>query len=330
MTALLRTVAIEVPRFALRLALSVLAVAFLTIVAIDLSIPGGFQAVVLPNGVNPDSPRDQALVEQYRLDDNAVERVVHWAGDLIRGDLGQSLQRNAPVEDLIWPKLPISLQLTLVAVGGAVLLGIPLGLLAAMWSQRRSSLGVNLFLGLSQTVPVFITPIFLVWIFAIELQWLPAAGWTRLTNSFFGNLENLVLPATALILAELGAIGRMVRADALLVMQQDFVAAAVAKGLSRREIALRHVLRPASLGVLNVIGLTIGALLSGTIIIEDIFGIGGLGQQVFRASIDRDLYLLLALTTYLVTVYVTLSAIVDWTMRWLDPRIGERRRMFSR
>ena len=330
MTALLRTVAIEVPRFALRLSLSVLAVAFLTIVAIDLSIPGGFQAVVLPNGVNPDSPRDQALVEQYRLDDNAVERVVHWAGDLVRGDLGQSLQRNAPVEDLIWPKLPISLQLTLVAVGGAVLLGIPLGLLAAMWSQRRRSLGVNLFLGLSQTVPVFITPIFLVWIFAIELQWLPAAGWTRLTNSFFGNLENLVLPATALILAELGAIGRMVRADALLVMQQDFVAAAVAKGLSRSEIALRHVLRPASLGALNVIGLTIGALLSGTIIIEDIFGIGGLGQQVFRASIDRDLYLLLALTTYLVTVYVTLSAIVDWTMRWLDPRIGERRRMFGR
>ena len=156
---------------------------------------------------------------------------------------------------------------------------------------------------------------------------LPAAGWTRPSDSLTGNLETLALPALTLVLAELGAVGRLIRADTLAVLQNDYIAAAMSKGIGMRAVMVRHALRPASLGLLNVLAITIGTLLSGTIVVELVFGIGGLGQLVLRATTDRDLYVLLGLTTYMVVVYVTLNAIVDAAMRFLDPRITlERRR----
>ncbi len=178
-----------------------------------------------------------------------------------------------------------------------------------------------MFLGLSQSIPVFLTPIFLIWLFALELQWLPAVGWTRISDSLTGNLRGLVLPVTALVFAEVGVVGRVIRADVLRVLREDYVTAAFAKGMSTRYVVFRHALRPASLGLLNVIGANIGSLLSGAVIIEIIFGIGGLGQVLLEASLNRDLYLVLGLTTYMVVVYVLLNTIVDLAMLSLDPRL---------
>ena len=129
------------------------------------------------------------------------------------------------------------------------------------------------------------------------------------------------MPATALAFAEIGVVGRVIRADALNVLQTDYIAAAVGKGLRSRYIMLRHVLRPASLGLLNVIALNIGTLLSGAVVIEIIFGIGGLGQVLLEATTNRDLFLILGLTTYMVGIYVILNAIADVSMHAIDPRI---------
>jgi peptide/nickel transport system permease protein len=172
---------------------------------------------------------------------------------------------------------------------------------------------------------VYLTPIFLVWVFAIQLQWLPAAGWGRISSSPAENLRNLLLPMTALAFAEIGIVGRIVRAETLRVLQTDFIAAAVGKGLPRSYVLRRHALRPASLGLLNVIGLNIGSLLSGAVIIEVIFGIGGLGQVLLEATLNRDLYLILGLTVYTVVIYVGLNAIVDGLMFAADPRIRRSR-----
>jgi peptide/nickel transport system permease protein len=133
-----------------------------------------------------------------------------------------------------------------------------------------------------------------------------------------------VLPVVSLVLAEFGAIGRIVRADVLRVLEQDYIVSAVGKGLSTRFILFRHALRPASLGLLNIVGLNIGSMLSGAVVIELIFGIGGLGRLLFESTITRDLNLILALTTYMVVVFVTLGAIVDILTRALDPRVSER------
>ncbi|MEM9563762.1 MAG: ABC transporter permease [Actinomycetota bacterium] len=307
-------------RMVRRLVATVAGAALAVFVAIEISIPRGFAAVVLPGGIDDGSPRARAIVETYHLDDPVPIRFGRWVLDLLAGELGRST-RGMAVSELIVPRLSISLQLVLVSVLGTILLGIPLGLLAAAWSGRRRGTALNVVFGLSQSIPVFITPVFLIWLFALQLRWLPAAGWIRISDSLGGNLRNLLLPAAALVFAELGIVARIIRADALQVLRSEYIAAAVGKGLSPWYVLTRHALRPASLGLLNVVGLNVASLLSGAMVLEIVFGIGGLGQLVFEAAINRDLYLLLALTTYVVTVYVVLNSIVDVAMRLADPRI---------
>ncbi|MEM7286120.1 MAG: ABC transporter permease [Actinomycetota bacterium] len=307
-------------RHAVKLVLTVVVTTFLVMAAVEISIPGGFRAVVIPLEA-PGSERQQFLVDTYHLDDNLFERYGHWAGDVVRGDWGISTRGDNPVGGLITPRLPISLQLMLVSTAVTLLLGIPLGLWSAARDGSVGGTALNTGFGLSQSIPVFITPIILIWVFALQLRWLPAAGWVRLTKSPVDNLRHLALPAAALVAAEVGIVARIVRADVLRVMRTDFYTAAIGKGLTRRYVLLRHALRPASLGLLNVVGLNIGALLSGSMIIEIIFGLPGLGQVVLEATTDRDLHMLLALTTYFVVVTTTLNALVDLTMLALDPRL---------
>lgn len=309
---------------AVRLVVTVAVAVLGVFTMIEISIDGGFRTVLFPGGFDPASTRQQAIAEHFHLDEPIVVRFGHWVADVARGDLGTTV-RGAPIVELIQPRLPISLEFMIVGVLGAFLLGVPLGLAAAAWSDRWSGDLVNVVFGLSQSVPVFVTPMFLIWVFAVQLRWLPATGWVRISDSIGGNLWNLLLPGTALILSEVGIVGRVIRSDALQVLRSDHVAAARGKGLPRRYILFRHVLRPSSLGLANVAGLSIASLLSGTIVIEIVFGIGGLGQLIVEASVNRDLYLLSALTVYVVVVYVVLNTIVDLVMYAVDPRITRRR-----
>lgn len=323
--ATLLSVADALFRYLSRLAASIAVSAFLVMLAVEVSIAGGYRAVILPLGINENSARDVALADTYHLRDGFGLRYLRWLWELAQGDLGTSSRSGLPVTDMIVPRLSISGELMLVAVVGAVLVGIPLGLAAAAREGTATGTVIDALLSLSQTVPVFITPYFLMWVFALNLQWLPASGWVRLTNSPGLHLEHLALPAITLIFAEFGKIGRVVRADTAHVLRSDYIAAAASKGLPTSYLLIRHAFRPASLGALNVIGMSIGSLLSGAVIVELVFGIGGLGQLLLEASLSRDLYLLLGLTTYMVVIYVTLSAIVDVTMRLADPRISPGR-----
>lgn len=308
-------------RLVLRAVGTILAATMAAFVLLEISIPGGFRSVILPGGFDDSSPRAREIIEEFHLDDHVLIRYGHWLLDVAGGDFGRSTRGGVPVTEVLTHRLPISLELMLAAVLLTVLIGIPLGLLAAAAADRTAGKIINAFLGLSQSIPVYLTPIFLVWVFAIELQWLPAAGWVRLTASPAENLRNLLLPVIALAFAEVGIVGRIVRAETLAVLRMDYVAAAVGKGLKPSYILLRHALRPASLGLLNVIGLNIGSLLSGAVIIEVIFGIGGLGQVLLEATLARDLYLILGLTTYTVVIYVGLNALVDALVYAADPRI---------
>lgn len=291
---------------------------------LEISLPGGFRAVVLPNG-DSRSPRARQLIDEFHLDDNILVRYLHWAGGAVRGDFGRSTNSGDSVTNILLPRLSISLEIMLVGFALTVLIGLPLGLLAVARDGRRGGTALNLLLGLSQSVPVFVTPIFLIALFAVQLRWLPAAGWTRISDSFTQNLKGLVLPITALVMSEVGIVARIVRADVLRVMESEFVAAAKGKGLSTRYILFRHTLRPASLGLMNVMALNISSLLTGALVLELLFGIGAIGQVLLESTLNRDLYLILGVTTYAVGVYVVLNTIVDGLMLLLDPRVRRRR-----
>lgn len=317
-----------VVRFVTRMVATVLACTLLVFVGLEISIPQGFRAVVFPAGLPEDSPAGRALIDRFHLDSNVFVRWGHWVWDCLNGDFGVAgtgFRGGEPVADVITHRLPISAELMLVGLALMVLVGIPLGVLAASRSNKGKGAIINTFLGLSQSIPVFITATFLIWLFALKLEWLPAAGWTRISKSLLGNLETLLLPAIALAFAEIGIVARVIRSDVLRELKSDYVAAAIGKGLSERYVLFRHVLRPASLGLLNVIGVNAGALLSGALVVEIVFGIGGLGRQVLEATLNRDLYLLLALTAYTVIVYVIINGVVDALMQMVDPRLRRSR-----
>lgn len=312
-------------RTAVRMVVTMVVATFFVFVVVERSIRGGLRTVILPPGADPESPDVQRLVEEWNLDGSLVARYLRWLGDAVRGDFGLAVRGRTPVTDLIGHRLSISLEIVLLASALTLLIGIPLGLWAASRSHRGRGRALTSILSVSQSIPVFVTPLILTWLFALELGWLPAAGWVRLSDSVTGNLRSAALPVIALALAEIGIVGRIVQTDAARVMSSNAVTSAFAKGLPAGYVMRRHVLRPASLGLVNVIGLNIGSLLSGALIVELVFGIGGLGQVLLESTINRDLNPLLGLTVYTVGVYVVLNALVDLVMPLLDPRIrGER------
>ncbi len=306
---------------AIRLVLTSLLATLGVFVAIELSIVGGHRAVLLPMGVNPESERDVAIVEEFHLDDHLLVRHAHWVADAVRGDLGRSTRGGTPVAEFIGHRFTISLELAAASMFVAVLVGIPLGLWAARVDGSRSGRLVTSALSLAQSLPVFITATILIWVFAVRLGWFPAAGWTRVSESAGGNLRGIALPVAAIACAEVGIIARVVRAGVIEVLGEDFIAAAMGKGLSTSYILLRHALRPGSLALLTVLSLNVSSVIAGSFVVEIVFGIGGLGPSMVEASVNRDLHLLLGLTLYTVVVFVLVTALIDLVMLWADPRI---------
>lgn len=315
-----RAIGMTLVRFVLRLALTIAGAGLFVFFLIEISIPGGYRTVVLPNG-DTGSARSRTVMEAFHLDDNIIVRWFHWLTDLVQGDLGMSNSGGDFVGDIISHRLPISLEIMILGVVLTMVIGMPLGLLAVLRTGRPSGKVLEVIMALSQSIPLYVTPFFLITFFAVQQRWLPASGWIRISDSLAGNLKHLILPMTALVFSQVGEVARIVRSDVIRVMNSDFIVAATGKGLSQPYILFRHALRPASLSLINVLALNVGALLTGAIVIELVFGFGGLGSALFESSINRDLYTLLGVTTYAATVHVVLHTIFDELLAWLDPRV---------
>ena len=319
----LATLARVIGRSVLRSLGAMYAATLLVFVAMELSIPGGYRTVVFPNGYNPDNARQREVFDSFHLGSNVVVRHLHWIGDVARGEFGQTNRRGgATVVDLLADKVVISVELAVLAMVIAVVFGIGLGLLSAASDGSARTGAMSTFFGVSQSLPVFMTGTFLIWGFAVKTGWFPAAGWVRPSVSLSGHLRVIVLPVLSLALAEIGIIALVVRRSVRELLDADFVAFAMSKGMSRRYVLSRHVLRPASLTLSNVIGLNVSALLGGAFLVEIVFAIGGLGQELVSASVQRDLFLLLALVLYNVGLYRLIMSAVDMIVFWADPRIG--------
>ena len=313
---MLRVIATRV----VRLVATLLAVTFLTFTMLEF-LPGDPVDAILP----PNAVRTPELIAQVRadlnLDDPFFQRYFAWLGDALTGDLGQSYVTDQEVSEIIISRLPITLQLAVMGILLALILAVPIGILGAYkqgkWQDTVTTAGVQV--GLS--VPNFIFGIFLIWLFAVNLQWLPASNWNRLSDGLVDNLKTAILPASALALTQMAIFSRLVRADMIGTLQENYILSARAKGLSNRFILFRHALRPSSLSLMTIVGINFGALLGGTVIIETLFAVPGIGFRLINAINQRDILVIQGITVFIAASYVLINTLVDLLYSALDPRI---------
>lgn len=305
----------------LRLLGTLLAVTFLTFSLTSL-LPGDPVNAIL--GV--DSARDPEVVAQIRadlgLDDPFLVRYFDWLGDAATGDLGKSYITDQQVMDTISQRLPVTAQLAFMAIILALILAVPIGIIGAYrqgkWQDTVSSAGVQVAL----SVPNFIVGIFLIWLFAVKLEWLPASNWNRISDKgVVANFKTAILPASALAMTQMAIFSRLIRSDMVATLQENYILAARAKGLSDRFILARHALRPSSLSLMTIVGINFGALLGGTVIIETLFAVPGLGFRLINAINQRDIIVIQGITVFVATVYVVINTVVDLLYAVVDPRI---------
>jgi len=308
-------------RFA-RLAGTLFAVTLLTFLMTSL-LPGDPATAVLGQEGIQNAELLEEVREDLGLNDPLPVRYVRWLGNAAQGDLGESyINRGQSVSQTIRDRLPVTAQIAGMAIAIAVALAIPIGIVGAYrqgrWQDTASSAGVQVAL----SVPNFIIGIFLIWLFAVQLRWLPASNWNRISDKgLWANFQTAILPATALALTQMAIFSRLVRSDMIATLQENYILSARAKGLKDIYILFRHALRPSSLSLATIIGINFGALLGGTVVIETLFAIPGLGFRLINAINQRDILVIQGITVFVAVVYVVINTVVDLFYTVLDPRI---------
>jgi len=258
------------------------------------------------------------VARAYHLDEPLPQQFARYLSGLLRFDLGPSLSyRDFTVSELIRASLPLSMWLGALAMLVAVLAGVAAGLTAAL---NRNSLVDRLVTGVAMigiSVPIFVIAPIMVLVFAVILGWLPVS-WTAGNNA-----NRLVMPVIALALPQIAYIARLTRASTINVMNSDFVRTATAQGLSTMSIVRYHVMKPAMLPLLSYMGPALAAIMTGSVVIEQIFSIPGLGQLFIRAALSRDYTLVLGITVFYAALVIALNLLVDLLYGLLDPRVRQ-------
>lgn len=296
-----------------------LLVASLVVFLVMEVLPGDPAAIML--GVNAREDTLAALREQMGLDLPAAQRYLIWLGGLVTGDLGTSYTYGVPVWELVRERIGLSLPLALIAICLSTALAIPLGVLAAARRGRAADAGVMGFTQLGIAIPNFWFALLLILLFAVHWQVLPAGGFAGWDAGFWPALQTLLLPAVALALPQAAILARVTRSSVLETLGEDYVRTARAKGLSRRVALWRHAVRNALIPVVTIMGLQFSFLLAGTIIIENVFYLPGLGRLIFQAIAQRDLIVVKDLVILLAAAVVVVNFVVDLLYAVLDPRL---------
>ena len=271
---------------------------------------------------------DDATVEQIAavrtklgLDQPMLTQLSIWLMNILRGDLGTSIFSGLPVTRLIVQRLEPTLALTVSTLLVAVLLAVPLGVLAAARARKLTDRIVMVLAVIGFAMPVFLVGYVLVFVFAMQLQWLPVQGYVPLEEGFWPWAERLVLPSLALGITYMALIARTTRASMLEVLSQDYIRTANSKGLARGRVLLLHALKNASVPIVTVIGIGIALLISGVVITETVFNIPGLGRLTVDAIMKRDYPIVQGLIIVFAGVKVLVNLLIDISYAFLDPRI---------
>jgi peptide/nickel transport system permease protein len=300
-----------------------LAAASLVVFAVLEVLPGNAAELRLGDSATPEALA--ALQAQLGLDRPAGTRYLQWVGDLLRGRTAVSASYDTPTATLIAARLRITLPLALMAMTLTVVLALALGVYAAARHRGLGDVGVMAASQLGIAIPTFWFAILLILLFAVRLQWVSAGGFPGWTEDEGGGpwagFKALVLPAVALAVVQAAILARVTRSAMLEVMREDYVRTARAKGLTRRQALWRHVLGNAMVPVLTVAGLQFANLVTGTIVVENVFVLPGLGRLVFQAIGNRDLVVVRDVVMLLAAVVVAVSLGVDLLRAAIDPRL---------
>tara|TARA_Y100000815_G_scaffold140947_2_gene127448 strand:- start:42052 stop:42996 length:945 start_codon:yes stop_codon:yes gene_type:complete len=285
-------------------------------------VPGDPARLML--GINATDDAVAALRQQMGLDQPLVLRYFAWIGGMLSGDFGRSYTYSVPVIDLIRERLVVSLPLALMALALSTAIAIPVGVFSAARRGTAADTGVMAATQLGIAIPNFWFAILLVYVFAIALRLVPAGGFPGWEAGIGKALAALILPAIALALPQAAILARVTRSALLDVLGEDYIRTARAKGLPARLVLRRHALRNALIPVLTILGLQFAFLLAGTIIIENVFYLPGLGRLVFQAITQRDLIVVESVVVLLVATVVIVNFLVDLAYAWADPRLRRR------
>lgn len=296
-----------------------LAVSCLTFLLVSM-LPGDPALQVL-GSTSVSAEAIKGVREDLGLNDPIWVRYAEWLGNALQGDLGRSYRTSQTVSSAITERLPVTLELMVLALGIALVVAIPLGVLTAYKAESRFDKTVTgVSFGLL-SVPPFMLAIFLIFIFSMWLEVLPATGWTKLTIDPAENLRGAIMPALSLAVANIAVFTRLLRTDMVATLQEDHVLLARAKGLPTWRILFRHALRPSSFSLLTVLGIQIGTLIGGSVVVETIFALPGIGRLLIDSIFQRDILIVQGLVLLIATVYVLVNFVVDVVYAFLDPRI---------
>jgi len=282
-------------------------------------LPGNAAEVRLGESATPEAI--QELSRRLGLDRPAPERYAQWVAGMLRGDFGLSVAYDTPVAELIAERLVVTAPLALLAMAMTTVLALGFGLYAASRHNRLGDVGVMALSQIGIAVPNFWFAILLILLFAVQLHWFSAGGFPGWDDGFWPALKALILPAVSLAVVQAAILARFTRSAVLDVMREDFVRTARAKGLSERAVLWRHVLRNAFVPVLTVMGLQFANLVTGTIVVENVFSLPGLGRLVFQAISNRDVLLVQGIVMMLAAIVIVINFVVDVLYAVIDPRL---------
>ena len=291
-------------------------------------LPGDVADAMLGGADADDTSEDilEARLEirkELGLDRPIIVRYFSWLSNVMQGDFGESQIQIVPVWELIVERIPVTLELLILSQILALIIAVPAGIYSALKADKTADrLIATVAFGIV-AMPPFIMAILFVFVFAVTLQLLPASGYIPIEEGLYQNLLHYILPATTIGLLEVPILLRVLRVDLIATLQEDYIAMAKAKGLSRTYILFNHALRPSSFSLVTVLGLQFGFLISGTVIIEQMFGLPGIGKLVLEAIDNRDAMLLQGAVTMIALAYVAINLIVDLLYGLIDPRVGE-------
>lgn len=282
-------------------------------------LPGNPVDVIL--GVDADPLQAQALEKQLGLDLPLGERYVNWIGDLFRGDLGDSIRYQVPVGDLLKSSLPVTISLTVFSLLITVVTVIPIAIFLAKNNNKKSALFLSFLTQIGVAVPSFWLGILLIMLFAVTLQVLPSGDFIPFSEDPLGCIRSLILPSVAIAIGTSAVVIRYLKNTLLDQMNLDYVRTARSKGATQKRVLYRHVLKNALLPTITILGMTVVDVLGGSIIVENVFNLPGIGHLITSGVGNRDFPLVQVLVFYLAFMVIVINLVVDLLYMAVDPRI---------
>jgi peptide/nickel transport system permease protein len=263
----------------------------------------------------------QAVRHQYGLDRPLVNQYLSWVSGIVHGDFGTSILENSPVKKELARRIPITLHIGLFALFISVIIGVPAGVICAVRRGKWIDTLVTVLANLGITVPGFWLGILLMYMFALKLRWLPPFGYTSPFEDFWMSTKQIIMPVICLAVFSIAQTARQTRSTVLEVMKQDYIRTAWSKGLTEVLIIMKHSLKNALIPVVTTVGISLGFIIGGSVLIETVYNIPGMGRLLVTAILNKDYPYVQSIVLIVGVVILLVNLLIDVSYGWLDPRI---------